>query len=155
MRYFLTTICLLIACSVFFAVGTLESHDKQIATLDNQVQVIREEIGSLQLETVKINDNIDILTAKLNGLSQDEADSRSKLQGEIDGLKGQLKSLEDQLTNLDVELNKKMNEQIAALEARLNQQQQELEKQKKNTNKKMNIAYILAVLAIGAAIACD
>ena len=211
MRYFLITICLLIACSAFFAAPTLESIDKQVTALENQGQVMRAEIGSLQLEAIKINDKIDILSNELDKLSKDEFDSRTKLQAEIDALKNQLKSLEDDINNklnalenkidttkesidkdnlntdillekidgrlegIDIKLdnidgrldgvdsqldaiNGKLtgiDAQIAELEARLNKQQDEFNQHKKKSNQKMNLAYVLAIFAVGAAIAID
>ena len=169
MRYFLITVCLLITSSIFFAVGTLESHDKQITDLEKQGQVIRGNIGEIQLDIIKLNDKIDILESSLDALTDDQQDNRDKLQNEIIGLRNDLKSLNDKVDQNAIttdgqiqdvnNLIKEMNDKILALEGKQSNDQDNMsadfEKYKKSTNKKITIAYILAIVAIGAAVAMN
>jgi len=160
MRYIILTLCLILTPALFWGAETVESLTTKATMLENRIHVLEEEKSVIQLEIIKTSERIDVLEGVVTKLGDDQRALRNDLQNEINNLKTDLQSKVNALESKDNELTAQINEIQNNLDAHTNwaesesqRLQNELDKKNKSNNKKITFAYILAIAALGVAIA--
>ena len=160
MRYIILTLCLILTSALFWGAETVESLTTKATMLENRIHVLEEEKSVIQLEIIKTSERIDVLEGVVIKLGDDQRALRNDLQNEINNLKTDLQSKVNALESKDYELTAQINEIQNNLDAHTNwaesesqRLQNELDKKNKSNNKKITFAYILAIAALGVAIA--